>query len=65
MDILSWECVYHKQASKRNWNDSLGIGTIHWMQGYVDEDAAFGKQIARFFGFGEKKGDGDKADPER
>ena len=28
--------------------------------GWVDEDAVFGKQIARFFGFGKKKGEGDK-----
>ena len=25
--------------------------------GWVDEDAAFGKQVARFFGFGRKKKD--------
>lgn len=34
------------------------------MQGYVDEDADFRKQFARFFGFGKKKVE-EKPDPKK
>ena len=35
-----------------------------WVQGWVDEDATFGKRVAGFFGFGKKK-KGDEGDAKK
>lgn len=43
--------VHTKFGSVRNENGRNNCGA----QGWVDEDATFGKRVAGFFGFGKKK----------